>query len=177
MPVRVVQWMAILAAAVALAGPLAHLASFLNKIGMERDAYFTAQAAYAGWWVLGLSWPAALLLNLWLAWRLRGQRRVARLAAGAALTFAVMLAVFAIWTQPANRATGNWTLVVENWAALREAWEYSHLLNAALAFLALGLTTCSALLWREPDARLDAQANPAAQRPAPPNRELGSARP
>jgi hypothetical protein len=61
-----------------------------------------------------------------------------------------MLGIFAGWTQPANRATGNWTLVVENWVALREQWEYSHLVNAALAFLALGLTTCSALLWREP---------------------------
>jgi hypothetical protein len=100
--------------------------------------------------VLGLSWPAAVLVNLALAWRLRGQRRAAGLAAGAALTTAVMLGIFAGWTQPANRATGNWTLVVENWVALREQWEYSHLVNAALAFLALGLTTCSALLWREP---------------------------
>lgn len=153
MPVRVLQLLVILVAALALAGPVAHLASFLSKIGLERDAYFTAQAAYAGWWVLGLSWPVALLLNLWLAWRLRGQRPVARLATGAALTYAVMLGVFVIWTQPANRATGDWTLVVENWAALREAWEYSHLVNAALAFLALGLTTCSALLWRDPDAQ------------------------
>ena len=47
------------------------------------------------------------------------------------------MAVFFLWTYPANQATGNWTSVPENWEQLRTEWEYSHAANAAITFLAL----------------------------------------
>ena len=43
-------------------------------------------------------------------------------------------------TYPANQATENWTVVPENWMALRSQWEYSHAAAAVLnltAFCAL----------------------------------------
>ena len=52
------------------------------------------------------------------------------------------LVIFMLFTQPANAATQNWTVQPENWEALRAQWEYSHLVNAAVNFLAF---CCAAL--------------------------------
>jgi hypothetical protein len=59
-----------------------------------------------------------------------------------------MLAIFLLWTLPANQATGNWTSVPGNWDTLRRQWEYSHAANAGIAFIALCLTALSVLSWR-----------------------------
>ncbi len=55
----------------------------------------------------------------------------------AGLLIAATLALFFVWTYPANQATGNWTSAPENWEQLRTQWEYSHAANAALTFVAL----------------------------------------
>ncbi len=65
-----------------------------------------------------------------------------------ALCLVATLAVFFLWTYPANRDTANWTAVPDNWAALRLQWEYSHAGNALLTFIALALVTLSVLRWR-----------------------------
>ena len=148
MPVRVVQFLAIVLGALALVPSGAHLAAYPNKLGLSRDAYFAVQGIYAGWWVLGMLWIAALVMNAALALMLREQPGPARLAALAAASFALMLGIFFGWTQPANHETANWTFSPENWPALRAQWEYSHLANAVLAFLALCLTTGSVLSGR-----------------------------
>lgn len=53
------------------------------------------------------------------------------------------LVVFFIWTFPANQATANWTVVPENWKALRRQWEYAHATNAVLTLFALIAVTLS----------------------------------
>lgn len=73
------------------------------------------------------------------------------LALLAALCFAIMLAIFVVWTLPANQATQNWTTIPANWEALRQQWEYSHAVNTAIVFAALCLATLSALSWRPAD--------------------------
>ena len=40
------------------------------------------------------------------------------------------LAIFFVWTFPANQATNNWTVVPKNWNKLRIQWEYSHAAHA-----------------------------------------------
>ncbi len=45
--------------------------------------------------------------------------------------------LFWTFTFPANQLTENWTLVPDNWAALREQWEYSHAASALLNLVAL----------------------------------------
>jgi hypothetical protein len=124
MTVRTVQFLAIVIAALALIPSGAHLAALPNKITMPQTEYFTVQAIYYQWAILGLLWPAAMFC------------------------FVLMLIIFFIWTQPANQATQNWTVVPENWDALRHRWEYSHAANAALVFIALSSTILSVLAWR-----------------------------
>ena len=42
-------FVALMATALALGGPLAHVLEFFTKIEMPRDQYFIVQAIYAGW--------------------------------------------------------------------------------------------------------------------------------
>ena len=50
---------------------------------------------------------------------------------------------------PANQATSDWTVIPADWRELRVRWEYSHAVNAVLAFAALCSVTLPALLARE----------------------------
>lgn len=59
-----------------------------------------------------------------------------------------LLAIFALWTLPANQATENWTMIPGTWEALRRQWEYSHAANTVIGFAALCLATNSARSWR-----------------------------
>jgi len=148
MPVRAVQFLAIVVGALALVPSGAHLAALPGKIALPQAEYVTVQAVYRGWAFLGLLWPAAIVLNGLLAVLVRSQREPFLLAVLAALCFVAMLAVFLAWTEPANQATRNWTEIPGNWEALRRQWEYSHAVNAVIAFAALCLTTLSAFAWR-----------------------------
>jgi hypothetical protein len=148
MTVRIVQFLAIVISALALIPAGAHLAALPNKIALPQAAYFTVQGIYYGWAILGLLWPAALVLNALLAVLVRSQSWPFWLALLAALCFALMLAIFVLWTQPANRATENWTTVPANWEVLRQQWEYSHAASTAIAFAALCFATMSTLSWR-----------------------------
>ncbi|MCZ0733698.1 DUF1772 domain-containing protein [Phreatobacter sp. AB_2022a] len=148
MTVRIVQFLAIVASALALVPAGAHLAALPNKIGLPEADYFTVQGIYRGWVVLGWLWPAALLLNAGLAILVRSQAVPFWLTLVAALCFVLMLLIFVIWTQPANQVTENWTTVPANWETRRRQWEYSHAANTAIAFVALCLATLSALAWQ-----------------------------
>ena len=148
MTVRAVQFLAIVVGALALIPSGAHLVALPNKIILSQTDYFTVQAIYHRWAFLGLLWPAAIIVNVWLAVLARSQSGPFWLALLAAVCFIVMLVIFFVWTQPANVATQNWTTVPENWETLRYQWEYSHAANTAIVFIALCLTTLSALTWR-----------------------------
>lgn len=67
------------------------------------------------------------------------------LATFAAALIGLDLAIFFVWTQPANAATANWTTRPEDWLDLRRQWEYSHAINAGIMFVAFGATTAASL--------------------------------
>jgi hypothetical protein len=64
------------------------------------------------------------------------------------------LAVFFLWTYPANQATGNWTSTPMAWKRLRSEWEYSHAVNALIMFVALLCSVAAALSCRAPAAAI-----------------------
>lgn len=64
---------------------------------------------------------------------------------GAGACIAAALAVFFAFTFPANQATANWTVLPDDWEALRRQWEYSHAAAAVLYVLAVALLTLSLL--------------------------------
>jgi hypothetical protein len=132
--------------AVALVPSGAHLFEMPPKIGLDREAYFTVQAIYAGWAWFALPIFAAVVLNgaLFVVER-RRNRASARAALISALLIIASLGMFFVWVFPANQATVNWTQVPDNWQELRRQWEYGHAANALIVFVAL-LATGRAIL-------------------------------
>jgi MFS family permease len=134
---KATQFLAVVLTALALLPGGAHLMALPAKIAMPEDPYFVVQQIYRGWALAGVVIFLAIFANLLAALLTRESRRKWRLFGAAALLIAATLAVFFLWTYPANQATGNWTSVPENWEQLRTEWEYSHAANAAITFLAL----------------------------------------
>jgi hypothetical protein len=122
--------------ALMMSAGFAHLFALPNKIGLSRDAYLTVQQIYRGWALLGVVFFAALALTAWLAMLVR-QRASFYPTLVAALSIGASLVVFFLFTYPVNQQTQNWTLLPENWEALRRQWEYSHAAGAVLDFVAL----------------------------------------
>jgi hypothetical protein len=135
MMIRTVSFLALVFTALALVPYGAHLFALPNKIGMTEARYFIAQSIYQGWSLLALMLIPAMLVNLLFAFLLRGQGKAFVLAIAACLCMAATLAVFFAFTYPANVATHNWTVSPADWERLRQQWEYSHAVNAALMFL------------------------------------------
>jgi hypothetical protein len=146
---RPLQFLAIVFTALALVPAGAHLFALPNKMALAQEQYFVAQSIYRGWALFGFVLIPAMLLNLGLALLLRGRGTPFSLALAAGVCLALVLAVFFIWTYPANQATENWTTVPVDWEALRLQWEYSHAANALVTFAALCLVTLSVLTARD----------------------------
>lgn len=135
MATKASQFLAVVLTALALLPGGAHVMSLPAKIAMPEDPYFVAQQVYRGWAWAGVVIFLAIFANFAAAFFTQGNRR--RLFAAAGLLIAATLALFFLWTFPANEATGNWTSVPDNWEQLRTEWEYSHAVNAAITFTAL----------------------------------------
>jgi hypothetical protein len=142
---RIVQFVAVIATALALVPGGAHLLSLPAKMAMPEDPYFVAQQVYRGWAWLGITMLIAILANLASAILARGTLRSCVLSAAASVMIVATVAIFFIWTYPANVATGNWTTVPENWEDLRRQWEYSHAISAVVTFIALSCATAAML--------------------------------
>jgi hypothetical protein len=136
------RFLAIVITGLSLIAPAAHAFELLNKIGLPKTEYFIVQQIYSGWWIAGLLLPLAFLANMGNAISLRDDKTAMTLSIAAAALIVLNLIVFALFTQPANAATQNWTVQPDNWEALRAQWEYSHAVNAAVNFLAF---CCAAL--------------------------------
>ena len=149
MAVRLLQFCTIVLTALALVPAGAHFFELPNKIGLDQEAYFTVQAIYRGWAMFGVALFGALLANLALGLLLAFRQRPYILPLLAFALIAATLAIFFVWTYPANQATSNWTLPTPNWTTLRMHWEYAHAVNAVLIFIAFCLLTWSVVTSRD----------------------------
>lgn len=140
MTLKIVHFLALVLTALALAAPLAHLFSYLNKINVAVGPYFQMQRAYDNWWVVGMTMPLALIANLAAIWFSRGGSPAFSIAAAALI--GLFFVIFLTWTHPANEATRNWTVIPQNWQGLRAQWENSHAVNA---FVMLAAFCCAAI--------------------------------
>jgi hypothetical protein len=130
-------FLSIACVALALVPAGAHLAELPHKFGLTARDYLVVQQLYAGWSLFGAVVLGALLSTGVLTVL---QRREPRVLAAALLAFLCILGtqvVFWVFTQPANRATHNWTMLPGNWMELRTQWEYSHAASAVLNLVAL----------------------------------------
>lgn len=137
--------LALLATAVALGGALAHALELPNKIGLDRDAYFTVQQIYRGWNLLAVVLLAQAIGIVAVILTHRRQPRVSWPAAIALLFLIAAQTVFWSWTFPANQATANWTTMPDNWELLRRHWELSHLVGAVCQFGAMAALVLAVL--------------------------------
>jgi hypothetical protein len=132
--------------ALALVPVGAHLLALPNKIDLPQEQFFVVQAIYLGWALpTGVVLISAIVASLVLAIAVRGTGRTFWLAMVAFVSISATLVIFFIWTQPANKATTNWTVVPADWESLRTQWEYSHATNAVLTFIALCAAVASVL--------------------------------
>jgi hypothetical protein len=149
MRLKVLQFVVVVLFALALAPVGAHLLARPNKIHLSQEQYFTAQGVYYGWALpTGAVLIAAIVASLVLTIVMRGSGPAFWLVLTGFVLITATLVIFFIWTQPANQATSNWTVVPGNWQQLRTQWEYSHSANAVLTFLALCAVTSSTLTER-----------------------------
>ena len=146
--IKALQFVAMLLTAVAMAAGWAHLLALPNKMSLSHDDYLTVQQIYRGWAFLGFIVVGALVATAMLTVLQRGAGASFYLVLAAALCIALSLAVFFLFTFPANKATQDWTVLPQQWQALRQHWEYSHATGAVLYFVALALLTLSILLSR-----------------------------
>jgi glucan phosphoethanolaminetransferase (alkaline phosphatase superfamily) len=129
-----------------MAAGFAHLLELPNKINLSREDYLTVQQIYRGWSLLGIVVVGALLSTLVLTVMIRQNQNEFRLTLIALVCIAASLAVFFIYTYPANKQTNNWTVLPENWEGLRKQWEYSHATGAVLYLIALMTLIISVLV-------------------------------
>jgi hypothetical protein len=137
MTLKVLRFLSLLFVALALAPSMAHLLELPHKIGLPAEDYLTVQQLYAGWALLGIVVVGALLstLALLLVERMNAERVAPTLFA--LLCIIGTQIVFWMYTYPVNEQTQNWTVLPDNWEALRAQWEYSHAVGAVLNLLAL----------------------------------------
>jgi len=133
-------FIAVLLTGLALVAPGAHLYEIANKMALSKSEYVVVQKIYIGWWVAGLLLPLALIANLVFAF---SENNLLALAAAALIL--ANLVIFYLVTYPVNTTTQNWTLMPDNWEALRKQWEYSHAVNAAVTLFAFCLSILAAL--------------------------------
>ena len=146
MGLTVMRFLSLLFTALALSTGLAHLLALPNKIKLTRDDYLTVQQIYRGWALLGIVLFSALLSTLVLTIMVRKETTIFMLSLVALVCIVATLAVFFMFTYPANQQTNNWTFLPENWIGLRNQWEYSHATNAILYLIALIMLILSVLI-------------------------------
>ncbi|HZA97785.1 MAG TPA: hypothetical protein VE399_03345 [Gemmatimonadales bacterium] len=149
MSLTVFRFLAVMSTAVAMAAGFAHLLELPNKMSLVRQDYLTVQQIYRGWALLGVAVVSALVTTGVVALLVRARPSEFYLTVAATLCIALSLVVFFLFTYPANQQTRNWTILPDNWEALRRQWEYSHAVGAGLYFVALSALTLSLLVGRK----------------------------
>ena len=127
----------LLFSALAAVPTLAHLLELPNKIKLSGGDYLTVQQIYRGWALLGFVVTAALLSTLVLMIMVRNRPKEFTPTIVAFLCIVGTQIAFWMFTFPVNQETNNWTVLPENWVALRAQWEYSHAASAVLNLSAL----------------------------------------
>jgi|SRR5687768_9404546 hypothetical protein len=138
-----VQFLAVVLTALALVPAMAHVMELPNKLPMTREAYLIVQRVYRGWNMSAIVVIGALIATLVLVVSVEGAAFPPALIGFLAIVATQV--VFWVFTYPVNRLTRNWTRVPDDWQALRDRWEISHAVSAALNFIAVVSVTVAVI--------------------------------
>ena len=137
MSLPVMRSLSVLFVALALAPSMAHLLELPHKIRMPADEYRVVQQIYRGWALLGIVVLLTLVSTLVLVILERARAQPFVASGIAFLCIVATQIVFWVYTYPVNVKTQNWTILPQDWLALRTRWEYSHAVSAIVTLLAL----------------------------------------
>jgi hypothetical protein len=158
--VQTLQVVTIMVVSVAMALGLAHALELPGKLRLSKEQYLAIQQIYyPGFTYGGFAEPIGLLLLLGLLVVIPFGGASFWLTTAAFFVFLLMHATYWIVTHPVNNfwlkdfqpeklGRGFFSidpfrsidrLRAEGWTTLRDRWEYSHVVRAALAFVSLGL--------------------------------------
>lgn len=151
----------ILAAALVLVGTLAHALEYPGKRRLDQETYRKVQAIYyPGFTRLGLSEPLSVLVTVVTALVAGVGTPAFWTLVAAAVLLAAVHGAYWVLTHPVNRYwladtdTGQADAAffgtakgdAPDWTGMRDRWERSHLIRAALALPAFLMTAVAAVL-------------------------------
>jgi len=142
-----VRLLAVISVALCLIPAGAHFFELANKMSLSTAEYMTTQKIYAGWSFFGVAIIAAIAFTLTHTVMVRADRTACLLSLTALLLLGATQVIFWTFTYPMNAATNNWTVIPQDFEAVRLQWEYSHAVNAVLTFVALVTITLSAFTY------------------------------
>jgi hypothetical protein len=153
--VDILQIVALILVVVAMVPALAHALELPGKLRLSKDAYFTVQPIYyPGFTFAGFAEPAAIIATAGLWYMAPAGGTDSALTLAALLGLVAMHAVYWLFTHPVNDfwlqgeklgrlGAGFFSIGSKRegtkdqplpWTALRDRWEYSHVVRAGLAF-------------------------------------------
>ncbi|HTK80022.1 MAG TPA: hypothetical protein VL286_06235 [Rhizomicrobium sp.] len=160
--VAALQALTLLLVAITMALALAHALEFPGKLRLPKETYFAVQTIYyPGFTIGGVAEVLALAALLALVIVMPKHGAPFALTVSAFAMVVVLHGLYWLVTHPVNefwlkeiklyRASGRFfglTAAMRplNWTALRDRWEYSHIVRAALALLSLVLLTTASVL-------------------------------
>jgi hypothetical protein len=120
-------------------GPaVAHAFELPTRMSLPREEYYIVQQVYRGWSTFSIVLVVVQFISLLTtAFLVRHERRVLVPTILAIVLVLGAQVLFWTYTHPANIATANWTLQIDDWVRFRRSWEYAHLARAGLQALAM----------------------------------------
>lgn len=167
---KALQILSIVLVAIVMTPALAHALELPGKLRLGKEAYLAVQPIYyPGFTIAGVAEPVAVLVLLLLALVTPGGTAGFWLTLGAFAALLVMHLVYWVLTHPVNkfwledfrlkgvgasffgadpfrRGGSRERPAPLEWTALRDRWEYSHVIRAALATLSLILLAAGVVL-------------------------------
>jgi hypothetical protein len=141
MLVKTLRFVSLLCAALALGLTLAHDLEIPGKQMLSGADWLVVQQTFYGGFAIvgGIAEVLGIISTGVLLVLLRERRTTFILTGVAALSFVVMLALFAFGNNPLNQQIASWTpdTLPANWNDVRDAWDRFHAASSAFAALAL----------------------------------------
>ncbi len=149
MLLKMTRFVSLVCAALALGLTITHDLEIPGKQQLSGADWLTVQHTFYGGFAIvgGVAEVLGLLSTAMLAYLLRKQGSTFILTLVAAISFAGMLALFALGNNPLNQQIASWRpeTLPANWREIRDAWDRFHAASSVLAALALTVSLFATL--------------------------------
>jgi hypothetical protein len=149
MLLKTARFVSLLCAALALGLTITHDLEIPGKHMLSGANWLAIQNTFYGGFAIagGVAEVLGLISTGVVLFLLRERRTAFALTLVAALSFAVMLALFAFGNNPLNQQVATWTprTLPANWREIRDAWDGFHAASSAFAALALSVLLIATL--------------------------------